>query len=233
MLAWIDNIGKLKETLSIAPRPVGEMVDRVEDCYDYWIKLLKTILQEHLPMKKMKVRAKDVPYMTLAWNYAIRAKRQFAKRYSINKTPQNLEPKRKWRNEATRQRRIAIKQYWKEVLHDLKSNPKKFFQTFKPFLDRKDKEDNRKRKIHLSIDSRLQRDKLVVAEHLTEYFSSIAKGIGGEQAEDLTEEDLIEHSSLHLISTYMEKSNDPFCFRSVNHHEVKDPIENLSTRKAI
>ena len=35
------------------------------------------------------------------------------------------------------------------------------------------------------------------------------------------------------MSTYMEKSNDPFCFRSVNHHEVKDPVENLSTRKAI
>ena len=72
-----------------------------------------------------------------------------------------MELKRKWRNEATRQRCKAIKQYWKEVSHDLKSNPNIFFN-FKPFLDRKDKEGNRKRETHLSIDGRLERDKLVV-----------------------------------------------------------------------
>ena len=99
----------------------------IEDCYDYWIKLLRAILHEHLPMKKIKIRKKDVPYMTSAWKSAIRAKRNFAKRYSQNKTPQNLELKRKWRNEATQQRRIAINQYWKEISHDLKSNPKFFF----------------------------------------------------------------------------------------------------------
>ena len=60
----------------------------------------------------------------------------------------------------------------------------------------------------------------------------MAKGIGGEQAEGLSEEDFIEHSSLHLISTCMEESNDPFCSRPVNHHEVKDALENLSTDKA-
>ena len=67
------NIGKLKETLSIAPWNVGEMFDCVEDCYDYWIKLLKTILQENLLMKKMKVRTKDVPYISSALKSAIRA----------------------------------------------------------------------------------------------------------------------------------------------------------------
>ena len=40
----------------------------------------------------------------------------------------------------------------------------------------------------------------------------MAKEIGGEKAEDLTEEEFIEYSSLHLISTYMEESNEPFCF---------------------
>ena len=36
-----------------------------------------------------------------------------------------------------------------------------------------------KREIHISIDGRLERDKLVVAEHLSEYSSSMGKGIGG------------------------------------------------------
>ena len=37
---------------------------------------------------------------------------------------------------------MAIKQYWKEVSHDLRRNPKKSFQTFKPFSDKKEKEEN-------------------------------------------------------------------------------------------
>ena len=60
----------------------------------------------------------------------------------------------------------------------------------------------------------------------------MAKEIGGEQAEDLTEEHFIEHSSLHLISTNMAESNDPFCCRPVNHHEVKDVLGDFNTRKA-
>ena len=98
------NTGKLKETLSIAPWHVDEMF-HWRDVSLLWLlkKLLRTILQEHLPMKKMKVRARDVPFMTSGWKSAIRAKRKFAKRYSQNKTPQNLELKRKSRNKATRQ----------------------------------------------------------------------------------------------------------------------------------
>ena len=90
----------------------------------------------------MKVRARDVPYMTTAWKSAIRAKRNYPKRYSQNSTPENLDLKRKWTNEATRQRRMAIKQYWKEVSHDLRRSPKKLFQTFNAFSDKKEKEDN-------------------------------------------------------------------------------------------
>ncbi|PFX29747.1 hypothetical protein AWC38_SpisGene5459 [Stylophora pistillata] len=87
--------------------------------------------------------------------------------------------------------------------------------------------------VHLSINGTLEKDRLVVAEYLSEYFSSMAKGIGGEQADDLTEEHFIERSSLHLISSHMAESNDPFCFRPLNHYEVKGALEILNTRKAI
>ena len=69
------NTAKLKETLSIAPWHVGKIFDCVGDCYDCRIKLLRAILQEHLPMKKMKVWAKDVSFMTSAWKSAMRAKK--------------------------------------------------------------------------------------------------------------------------------------------------------------
>ena len=79
-------------------------------------------MDEYLPIKQMKVRDNDVPYMTMDWKNAIRAKRRFSKMYSKNPTQENLEQKRKWRNEATKQRKIALKAYWKNVSNSIKSD---------------------------------------------------------------------------------------------------------------
>ena len=70
---------------------------------------MNNILDEVAPVKKMRVRDKDVPYMTSHWKSAIRAKRKANDKYLQNKTPENWELRRKARNEATKQRRIAIK----------------------------------------------------------------------------------------------------------------------------
>ena len=69
--------------------------------------------------------------------WPIRAKRRAFKKYLNERTQQNWEEKVKCRNEATRQRRIAVRQYWKKKTSDLKENPGTFFETFKPFLGSK------------------------------------------------------------------------------------------------
>lgn len=51
----------LRENLRTALWHVSEIFDSVDDSYDYWNTLFSTILDEHLPLKRMKVRAKDVP----------------------------------------------------------------------------------------------------------------------------------------------------------------------------
>lgn len=45
------NVESRRETLSTAPRHVGEMLDSVDDSYDCWSALLNTILDEHMPVK--------------------------------------------------------------------------------------------------------------------------------------------------------------------------------------
>ena len=77
----------------------------------------------------MHVREKDVPYMTNQWKSAIRAKRKANDKYLRNKTPEIWEFRRKARNEATKQRRIAIKQYWYKKSNDLENSPL-VFQNF-------------------------------------------------------------------------------------------------------
>ena len=64
--------------------------------------------------------------MTREWMNATKAIRRFSKKFSKNPTSENFEIKRKWRNEATKQRRIAIRQYSKKVSDNIKSDPRKF-----------------------------------------------------------------------------------------------------------
>ena len=105
----------------------------------YWNTLLSSIINDHTPLKKMRVRAVDVPYMTLEWKKATRKKRRYAKRYARNPTEENRGLMKTWRNNATRPQRRAIKEYWNKKADDLKTNPKNFYSTFKPFLHPKSK----------------------------------------------------------------------------------------------
>ena len=70
---------------------------------------MNDVLNDLAPVKKKIERDKDVPYMTSEWKSAIRAKQKANAKYFKNKTPVTWELRRKTRNEATKQRRIAIK----------------------------------------------------------------------------------------------------------------------------
>lgn len=105
-----------KQLLSSAPWHIGQLFDEVDDQVYVWNLLINDILDEVTPVKRMRVRDKDVPFMTPEWKRAIRAKRKATSKYLKNKTPENWELRRKSRNEATKQRRIAIKEYWRNYL---------------------------------------------------------------------------------------------------------------------
>ena len=113
------------------------MFDDLDDQVHYWNTLLTNIIDECLPSKKMRVRTKDVPYMTSNWKNAIRAKRKALANYYRDKSNFNWDKLRKCRNEATRQRRRAIKSYWRKKSNHLKENPADFYRPFMLFLSSK------------------------------------------------------------------------------------------------
>ena len=55
------NIDYLNEDIANASWHLGETFDMVDDHYSYWKKLFEKVLQEHTPLKKMKVREKRYP----------------------------------------------------------------------------------------------------------------------------------------------------------------------------
>ena len=56
--------------------------------------MMNSVIEEHPPVTKMRVRAKDVTHMTSNWKNAIRAKRRALANYLNNKSDLN------WKNYA-------------------------------------------------------------------------------------------------------------------------------------
>ena len=92
---------QLNEDLANTPWTVGETLNAIVDQYDAWKTIFESVLDKYTPKKKMRVRQKDVPHMTEEWQMAIRNKGKYAQLFAQNRTRENWEFKRKWRNLAT------------------------------------------------------------------------------------------------------------------------------------
>ena len=192
---------------------------------------MNDILDEVAPVKKLRTRDKDVPYVTSQWKSAISAKRKATIKYLKNKTKENWELKRKARNEATRERRIAIKEYWRKKSEDLKMRPKEFFNTFRPFLNKKDHTHNTA-EIHLNDNGSIVRNQCEVAEKLADYFSTIAEGIGGKSTELRSMEVFEYHPCVQKIMAETTNLTQGIEVKPVTQIQVKDSLESLNINKA-
>ena len=128
-----------------------------------------------MPIKKLRVREKGVPYITREWKEAIRKKRKYAKRHQKLQTEESDQLRKQWRNIATSIRRKAIRRYWKERSDELRTNPRTFFKTFRPFL--RDKGCG-EAAIHLIEGNNIVQDQYEVTELFVTYFATIADSIG-------------------------------------------------------
>lgn len=206
---------KLNEDLKAAPWNVMDTFDTLEDKYEYWKSLFNSVVEEHMPTKKMRFRREDVPYMTAEWRKAIKMKRTYAKQYAHNRTEENWELKRKWRNEATKCRRRAIREYWQQKVDHLKSKPTDFYKTFRPFLSDKNKGQNRTC-INLRTNGEIVKDQNKVANILVNYFSTMADEIGGRDVNSLIEEGLSNHQSLTNILNANKNMHGNFRFKRLS-----------------
>ena len=212
---------QLNEDLVNAPWIFGETFDAIEDQYDAWKPIFESVLDKHMPKKKMRVRQKDVPYMTEDLKMAIRKKRKYAQ--LLPKTELlNWELKRKWRNLATKERRRAIKAYWTQKSDELRRRPRDFYKTFKPFLSEKTKEEI---KIAIRIiELIVTKQKVVRAAELGDYFST------GAQVTNLVENDFEKHPSLESIRQAYQ--GPQFEFNEIGSGEVENELKMIKSNKA-
>ena len=85
-----SNGPSLNEDLLDAPWHFGEIFDDLDDAYDYWRNLYDSIANENAPMRKKRVRERDVCFMSKEWKAAIRNKRKYAIQFAKDRTPKKL-----------------------------------------------------------------------------------------------------------------------------------------------
>ena len=103
--------------------------------------------------------------------------------------------------------------------------PKEFFNTFKPFLNKKDH--SHKTEIHLNDNGSIVRNQCEVVEIL-------AEGIGGKSAELRSMEDFEYHPDPCVQKMMAESTNltQGIEVRPVTQIQVKDSLESLNVNKA-
>ena len=138
--------------------------------------------------------------------------------------------KRKTRNEATKERRIAIKAFWEKRTQELNSKTSDFFKSFKPFLGSK-KGSAERDIIKIEINGEIEKDQNVVAEELSKYFSASADDIGGSNTILLTENDFSNHSSVtNITNNYT--NTEQFSFSNITKTETTKALESLNPTKS-
>lgn len=226
----VKNIDQkqLNQDLLVAPWHVADIFNGIDDKNDYWNGLLESIINEHAPIKSKRVRERDVPYMTMEWKKAIRNKRKYAVEFAKNRTQENFELKRKYRNIASRERRKAISAYWRKKSEELYDKPSEFYSTFKPFF--KDKVEFSPEICLRNNDGTVTTNQLEVANIFANYFTTAADSIGGDHVNNLLESDHNNHKSVKKIR---EMSNGLcFEFNKFSQEEVNMVLEKLNPRKS-
>ncbi|PFX17471.1 putative RNA-directed DNA polymerase from transposon BS [Stylophora pistillata] len=166
--------------------------------------------------------------MTLTWKKAIRNKWKHAILFAKNRTPDNMELKRKYRNICTRERRKAIIEYWFAKSEELKSKPREFYNAFRPFINRKTKESTL-----ISLNTKegiIVKDQCEVADQLVNYFTTDAVSIVGDNAICITEENHDNQSSVKALrEAYL---GTHFEFSRVGKDQVQKALENINPNKS-
>lgn len=132
------NQEQLIEDLNCTPFYISNTFDDIDDVYWAWNKMYNDVIDDHIPLKKVKLKGKQVPFMNREMRTAIRLRKQFWNKFKKTGEPSDHLNYKQQRNLTVKLRRKAIAQHFRNVTKNANENPREFWKTFKPFLHTKD-----------------------------------------------------------------------------------------------
>ena len=213
---------------------VAEIFDCIDDAYWFSNKLIIDVIDEHAHIKKRKVKHNAVPYMNNKLRKAINVKNMLKRKYDKIKIADNWQKYRNQRNLVQKLRKQSARNYIKDKCTREKQNSKEFWQTVKPLISNKCKNNDN---IVLMEDNNIVNNPQSVCNILNDFYVNITKDIG--QPDPITQTDLIEeiieahstHGSVLKIKE-LNPSNDRFEFKRVGVNYVYDLLKAVNPKKA-
>ena len=109
------------------------------------------------------------------------------------------------------------------------SEPREFFNVFKPFLGSKGKKENNNM-IRLEIIGKIKEDQRTVAEEFATYFANTADLEGS--TVQVKEDELARHESILQIKGHV-KDREPFVYQSLTETEVFYTLKKIDAKKSV
>ncbi len=199
--------------------------------------MMKEIMDEHAPIKTMKVRAKETPFMNGELRRSVRQKTRLHNIYRKHPTKHNWELYKQQRNITTNIRRDAIRNYFNSKCSDGPRNSN-FWKTMKPFTNKGSKDGS---SIMIKTSDSIETKPKEVANLMNNFYVTIASEIGGKINLDQgnssnkdyvskCETHFVDHSSIMNIENNMEKCD--FTFRHTDSSAVEKIVKGIDTKKA-
>ena len=208
--------------------------------YAYFEKTYLDVLDKHAPMKKKRIRANQVPYMTKALRKAIMTRSMLENRFHKYKTDDSQRAFKRQRNYCNRLYKKERKKYYYSLDPKFVTDNRQFWRNMKPFFSDKS---TGKEKITLVEGDQIITDDKEVAQTMNDFFENAVKDLNiSEPLDELnfvdTYTDMVDFAiqkySKHpsIIKINEKDINTTFSFSHVEVDDVEDEIKRLNPKKA-
>ena len=105
--------------------------------YGNLVNILKSIIDQHAPLKQKKLRGNEAPFMNKILRREIYTRSRLKNKLNKNPLEENKILYKNQRNKCVNLRKKAIKTYFKSITYSGIMENKNFWQTIKPFITNK------------------------------------------------------------------------------------------------
>ena len=200
------------DDLHSTPFDVTYIFEDIDDIHWAWSYLLCSVLENHAPIKRKTANREHVSFMTRELLEAIRKRNKLKRLYNESKRRLDWDRYKTQRNLTSSLRRKAVSNYFRTTASNARGNPKKFWQTVKPFMH--SKKNISRDSIHLKEGDSLVVNKLEVAQIFNAHFSSFLKDNDSDGHYNDNSR-FTCHPSISAIQTHC-SAREAFQFRSVS-----------------
>ena len=220
--------------LQSAPFHVSNVFTDVDDQYWFYCKMLNEIIDQHAPLKKRTVQAKQLPYMNDALRKAINVKGSLRRRFNKTKSNYTWRKYRNQRNYVTKLKRSSLQKYFNKECNEQSKTNKTIWNVVRPFISNKG--NMHYQDISLYEQNRIMTDPVELCNVFNDHFSDIASNqCESDKVISISADETIQNSMSHSsIQTFKESidASKTFTFKTVTPDLVFLKLKHLNVKKA-